>query len=220
MKIGMLGTGNLATTLGSAWVGAGHSIVLAGRSRNHARAAAHQIGPSASAVDASELADNADLVVVAISWSGLTEALELAGAADGKLAGKTVVDCTNPLDFATATMLPESGSAAEHVARIAVGAHVVKALHMFAGASWPFAGSNDAAPVVAVCGDDAAALSQAATLISDVGARPATVGGLDAARQLEEAAGFVMRVVGAGVNPRFAVPDVDPALIAPASAEK
>jgi hypothetical protein len=36
---------------------------------------------------------------------------------------------------------------------------------------------------------------------------------LTAARQAEEAAGFVMRVVAAGANPRFAVPDVDPALI-------
>jgi predicted dinucleotide-binding enzyme len=221
MKIGMLGTGNLATTLGSAWAQrGGHSIVLAGRNRDHAQAAAHQIGPSAAAVDVTELADNADIVVVAISWSGLTEALELAGAAIGKLAGKTVIDCTNPLDFSTATMLPESGSAAEHIARAATGAHVVKALHMFAGASWPFIGANDMSPVVAICGDDATALSQAATLISDLGARPAAVGGLDAARQLEEAAGFVMRVVGAGMNPRFAVPDVDPALFATKSAEK
>jgi hypothetical protein len=39
------------------------------------------------------------------------------------------------------------------------------------------------------------------------------VGGLSSARQLEEAAGFLMRVVAAGYNPRLAVPDVDPALL-------
>jgi predicted dinucleotide-binding enzyme len=85
---------------------------------------------------------------------------------------------------------------------------VVKALHLFAGASWPFAGERDAAPVVAVCGDDPGALNGVAALIGDLGGRTAVLGGLDAARQAEEAAGFVMRVVAAGANPRLAVPDV------------
>ncbi|MFV2178403.1 hypothetical protein ACFHW2_08625 [Actinomadura sp. LOL_016] len=44
------------------------------------------------------------------------------------------------------------------------------------------------------------------------------VAGLAGARQLEEAAGFVMRVVAAGHNPRLAVPDVDPALLRAADA--
>jgi predicted dinucleotide-binding enzyme len=68
-----------------------------------------------------------------------------------------------------------------------------------------------------MCGDDAGALAQAAALVTDLGARAVTVGGLEAARQVEEAAGFVMRVVAAGANPRFAVPDVDPALLSPSA---
>ena len=67
-----------------------------------------------------------------------------------------------------------------------------------------------AAPVVAICGDDSDALSRVATLIDDLGGRTAVLGGLDAARQTEEAAGFVMRVVAADANPRFAVPEMDP----------
>jgi hypothetical protein len=43
-------------------------------------------------------------------------------------------------------VLPETGSAAELVAHIATGAHVVKALHLFAGASWPFMGEPAASP--------------------------------------------------------------------------
>jgi 8-hydroxy-5-deazaflavin:NADPH oxidoreductase len=220
MKIGMLGTGNLATTLGTAWAAAGHSIVLTGRNADNARTAAHRIGEAASAVAPANLADAADVVVVAISWSGLAEALELIGAADGKLAGKTVIDCTNPLDFTTGRMLSDSGSAAERVASIADGANVVKALHMFAGASWPFRGSPESSPVVAICGDDSDALDRVAALISELGARAVVMGALDASRQAEEAAGFVMRIVASGTNPRFAVPDVDPALFAAAAGEK
>ena len=151
--------------------------------------------------------------MVAVAWDGLEEALSLVGASTGSLAGKTVLDCTNPVDYATGRLILASGSAAEVVAGAAAGAHVVKALHMFAGSSWPFTGERASAPVVAICGDNADALDHARSLISGLGGRTAVIGGLASARQAEEAAGFVMRVVAAGANPRFAVPDVDPALL-------
>lgn len=84
---------------------------------------------------------------------------------------------------------------------------------MFAGASWPFTGLQESTPVVAICGDHPTALDSAAALIGDLGGQTAVVGGLTRARQLEEAAGFVMSVVATGSNPRLAVPDVDPALL-------
>jgi predicted dinucleotide-binding enzyme len=220
VKIGLLGTGNLAVTLGKAWTNAGHSIVVTGRNPDHVNAAAGQIGPAAAPVEPADLADLADVVVVAIAWSGLENALTLVGGPNGTLSGKTVIDCTNPLDYATGRVLPESGSAAELAARVATGAHVVKALHLFAGASWPFTDEPNVSPVVAICGDDATTLSRAEALIGDLGGRVAVLGGLDAARQAEEAAGFVMRVVAAGANPRFAVPDVDPALLRAGAADQ
>ena len=213
MNIAILGTGNLAVTLGQAWASAGHTLLVTGRSASNAREAADRIGPAARAVDPTDFPGGADVVVVAIAWNGLEPALSLVGAAEGSLSGKTVIDCTNPVDYTTGDLVPESGSAAGLVARLAPGAHVVKALHLFAGASWPFTGPREAAPVVAVCGDTRAALDHAAALIGDLGAQTAVVGGLAAARQLEEAAGFVMKVVAAGSNPRLAVPDVDPALV-------
>ncbi|MGH3206571.1 MAG: NADPH-dependent F420 reductase, partial [Trebonia sp.] len=206
MKIGLLGTGNLAVTLGKAWAKAGHSIVVTGRDPGHAKSAADQIGAAAAPAGPADLARLADVVVVAIAWSGLEGALTLAGGPEGALSGMAVIDCTNPVDYATGRVLPESGSAAGLVARVAAGAHVVKALHLFAGASWPFTGAPGGSPVVAICGDDTSALSRAEALIADLGGRTAILGGLDAARQAEEAAGFVMRVVAAGANPRFAVP--------------
>jgi hypothetical protein len=211
MNIGILGTGNLAVTLGQAWSGAGHSVLLTGRTPQHAIEAAGRIGPAAHPVDPAEFAPGAELVVVAIAWDGLEVALSLVGATAGSLAGKTVIDATNPVDRATGDLRPASGSAAELVARAAPGAHVVKALHLFAGASWPYSGPAETSPVVAICGDEPDAIARAAALVRDLGARSAHVGGLAAARQLEEAAGFVMKVVASGHNPRLAVPDVDPA---------
>ncbi len=220
MKIGMLGTGNLAVTLGKAWADAGHQVLVTGRSTDRVNAAADQVGARATPIDPNQFAGQVEVVVVAIAWDGLEEALRLVGGADGALAGKTVIDCTNPVDYATGRLLPEAGSAAELVAGVASGAHVVKALHLFAGASWPFTGQVDDSPVVAICGDDADALDQAVSLVTELGARAAVLGGLAAARQAEEAAGFVMRVVAAGANPRLAVPDVDPALLGTAAADQ
>ncbi|MFI0901057.1 NADPH-dependent F420 reductase [Streptomyces sp. NPDC020983] len=216
MNVGILGTGNLAVTLGRAWAASGHSLVVTGRNPLHAGQAADQIGPSAEAVAPTDFAGRADAVVVAVSWEGLEVALHLVGGSDRTLAGKTVIDCTNPVDYATGELKPASGSAAELAARSAPGAHVVKALHLFAGASWPYTGLQETAPVVAICGSERSALDLATTLIGDLGGRTAVIGGLDSARQLEEAAGFVMRVVASGHNPRLAVPDVDPALVSAA----
>ena len=213
MNVGIVGTGNLAQTLGRAWAGAGHSLVVTGRDRQRAIGVADRIGRAAVAADPSDFGSRVDVVVVAVAWDGLEEALTLVGAGEGSLAGKTVIDCTNPVDYATGALKPASGSAAELVARAAAGAHVVKALHLFAGASWPYLGAQDEAPVVAICGDDPAALDRTTALIRDLGGRASVVGGLAGARQLEEAAGFVMRIVASGHNPRFAVPDVDPALL-------
>lgn len=213
MNVGIVGTGNLAETLGRAWASAGHLVLVTGRNRQHAVEAADRTGDAAGAVDPADFASRVDVVVVAVAWDGLEAALTLVGGGDGSLAGKTVIDCTNPIDYATGEVKPASGSAAELVARAAAGAHVVKALHLFAGASWPYLGAQDEAPVVAICGDEFSALDHATALIRDLGGRAGVVGGLTSARQLEEAAGFVMKIVASGHNPRFAVPKGDPALL-------
>lgn len=213
MDIGILGTGNLAVALGRAWAAAGHSLLLTGRDPEHVRHAAERVGHRARAVDPGGFAERVTVVVVAVAWDGLADALSLVGADEGALTGTTVIDCTNPIDYRTGAMVPATGSAADLVTRLAPGAHVLKGLHLFAGAMWPFTGPPESAPVVAVCGDQEAALDQVRSLVGDLGGRMVVIGGLDSARQIEEVAGFVTRVVAAGANPRLAVPDVDPALL-------
>jgi predicted dinucleotide-binding enzyme len=192
MRIGILGTGNLAANLAQAWAGAGHEILVAGRSLEKASAIGEAVAPG-------ELAGRGDVVVVAVAWAGIDEALALAGP----LAGATLIDATNAVDFTTGLLV---GFAAEHIAAI-TGANVVKALHLFSGASW-LAPPSDTPRTVAICGDDTHALETSSELIRDLGAVPVVVGGLAIARQLEGVAGVVMRIVAAGYNPVTAVPYV------------
>jgi predicted dinucleotide-binding enzyme len=210
MRIGILGTGTMATALGQAWARVGHDLAIAGRSPARATTVATQIGDRARAVPASELADASDVVVIAVAWEGVDEALALANTREGALAGKTLIDCTNAVDYTTGVLKPATGSAAQHIAAIATGAHVVKALHLFAGQSWLSRPDGLAPRTVAICGDDQGALDLTAGLVRDLGASSAVIGGLDHARQLEDVAGFVMRVVASGYNPTTAVPSVEP----------
>ncbi|MET8136994.1 NAD(P)-binding domain-containing protein [Streptomyces sp. NPDC005251] len=210
MRIGILGTGVMASALAEAWTRHGHHVLVGGRSQDRARAIAERLGDAVEAVGPMEVARASDAVVVAVAWEGLDHVLALAEAGEGSLAGKAVIDCTNAVEYTSGLLKPPTGSAVQHIAERAVGSHVVKALHLFAGMSW-LAPTPTGQPkrTVAMCGDDTASLGIAAELIRDLGGVPAVIGGLEHARQLEDVAGFVMRLVAAGHNPVTAVPAVD-----------
>jgi predicted dinucleotide-binding enzyme len=203
MRIGILGTGTLAVALGTGWVRAGHEVLVGGRSPDKAAAAAARMG-SAWAVTPSEAVTGRDAVLLAVSWQGLPDALRTAGAAGGALAGTPLIDPTNAVAHGVGELLvPDGRSAAEHVADWAPGARVVKAFHLFPADQW----GGDRAPVtVVLAGDHEDALRITADLVRDVGAQPAVLGPLSRARQLEEAAGFVIGLAFSGIDPASAVP--------------
>jgi predicted dinucleotide-binding enzyme len=205
MRVGILGTGTMAAALAEAWARRGHAVLVGGRSPDRARALADRVGLGTAARTPAQLARESDAVVVAVAWEGVGPVLTLAGAAEGSLAGKALVDCVNAVDYTTGLLLPPTGSAAEHIASLAPGAHVVKALHLFPGTTWLTA-PPPVAPTVALCGDDPTALATTSTLVQALGATPAVLGDLTHARQLESVAGFVMRLAATGHNPSTAVP--------------
>ncbi|WP_040794194.1 NADPH-dependent F420 reductase [Nocardia higoensis] len=206
MRITILGTGAMAAALGGRWAGAGHQVCIAGRSVDKAAALATRLGAGvrASGLSAAAVAD-ADAVLAAVTWDGVGEALEAVGAGTRTLAGTTLLDPTNALVHGTGeARLPVGVSAAERIAELAPGAHVVKAFHLFPAEHWTDPAAARA--TVAICGDQSDALERAGVLIRAAGAEPAVVGGLHRARQLEEAAGLVIRLFFAGFDPRGAVP--------------
>lgn len=203
LRIAIIGTGNLATTLGTAWARSGQRVAVFGRSPERSAAVAAEIG--GSAIGASEVAEY-DLVVLAIAPGGVADALSLVSAPEGALAGLPLIDTTNAVDWTSGMHLLESGSFAETVAAGAPGARVVKALQSYAGQMWLDA--PDPERTVALCGDDPAALEIAGRAIEALGGRSLVVGGLDAARQAEEATAFIARIAAAGGNPRLTVPDL------------
>lgn len=181
------------------------------------------------AVTPREAAEGGEVLLLAVLWEGMEDLLTLAGGLGGALAGKPLLDCTNAVEHAVGLLLPPApGSAAQRAAELAPGAHVVKAFHLFPAAQWDpaaraaavaerAAADSAAAPsappapaaTIPLCGDDDAALATAAQLVRDAGGVPAILpGGLARARQLEEAAGFVIGLAFSGADPAAAVPHV------------
>src|SRR4051812_26621121 len=98
MKIGVLGTGDVGRALGAGFVALGHEVKMGSRTARHEKALAwaEHMGQKASTGTFADAATFGELVVLATL--GSANASVLAAAGPERLAGKIVIDSTNPLD--------------------------------------------------------------------------------------------------------------------------
>lgn len=140
-------------------------------------------------------APTGDVVVLAVPYPAIPEVLAAHGE---NLAGKVVVDVTNPLDFTTFDSLtvPADSSAAQEIAAAVPGARVVKAFNTTFAATLAAGMVGDAVTTVLIAGDDARAKALLAEIVTDAGLRAVDAGALRRARELE-ALGFLQITLGA-----------------------
>jgi 8-hydroxy-5-deazaflavin:NADPH oxidoreductase len=176
IKIAIIGAGQVGRTLGAAW-SAAHDVTYGLRSPADPKYA--DLG-TAAATNAAAATD-ADAVVLCTPWHGTQQAVVDCG----NLAGKVVIDCTNPLtpDFA-GLELGQTTSGGEQVAAWAPGARVCKAMNQI-GAPMMDHPQVNGIPVMFVCGDDEAAKQTTIALVSELGFEVIDAGGLALARLLE-----------------------------------
>jgi hypothetical protein len=201
MKIGVIGAGYMAEALAMQWARAGHQVLICGRTQEKAAALARKIGHGARHGALQEAAKFGDVILVAVRHEGMLEALAASGAAAGAFAGKTIVDCSNPVEIQNFTLVTGGSiSMAEQIAAVAPGAKVVKAFNQCQSKVWEmtppvFDGRRLAVPC---CGDDAAAKELVAGLIRDLGCKPVDIGPLHRARHLEAMAAVVIGLLYGG----------------------
>ncbi|MET9295531.1 NAD(P)-binding domain-containing protein [Streptomyces sp. NPDC003077] len=211
MRIGILGTGDMAEALAGQWARAGHELFVGGRDEKKAAALAERLGTGARSGSLREAAAFGTAVLLAVPYPAMEEVLTAAGGPDGALAGRTLVDCTNPLDLTTGLLLAHGKpSAAAHAAEVAAGAHVVKAFNLSTPAVWSMTPPvfADGPLAVPLCGDDAGALETVRTLVRDLGCVPLDGGGLERAGAQEAALSFLAGFWFRGLEPRTALPPV------------
>lgn len=176
----------MGRAIGTRLVAGGDDVELIDHDPADARALAEELNAHGDgrATVAESGAISGEIVVLALPYGALEEALGQYGA---ELAGKTVVDVTNPIDLDTGDRLatPVESSAAEEIAGRVPDARVVKAFNTtFAGTL--VAGRVDGELLdVFIAGDDEAAKRDVVTLVKDGGMRPIDVGPLHRAQQLE-----------------------------------
>lgn len=136
-----------------------------------------------------------DVVVLAVPYPAVADVL---AAHREHLAGKVVVDITNPLDFETfdALTVPADSSAAAEIAAQLPDARVVKAFNTTFAGTLAAGAVGPVATTVLVAGDDDAAKAAVATVVEAGGLRAVDAGSLRRARELE-ALGFLQITLAA-----------------------
>jgi NADPH-dependent F420 reductase len=130
-----------------------------------------------------------DIVVLAVPYPAVASVLTERGES---LAGKIVVDITNPLNFETFDSLtvPADGSAAAEIAAALPESRVLKAFNTNFASTLASGAVGSLPTTVLIAGDDADAKSQLAGIVSVAGLEAVDAGSLRRARELE-AVGFL-----------------------------
>jgi len=167
MKIAVLGTGTVGTTLGAAFAAAGHEVTIGTRDPEATASRGGQTLPLATFADA---AAGAAVVVLAVGGQVAESVLAEAGDLDGKV----IVDVTNPLDFSQGfpptLTVKDTDSLAEVLQRAHPTARVVKTLNTVnAGLMVDPQGLNGGDHTIFLAGDDGAARDVVRGLLYDLG---------------------------------------------------
>jgi 8-hydroxy-5-deazaflavin:NADPH oxidoreductase len=179
-SISIIGSGNMARAIGARAVKGGNEVEVASRDATKAEALAETLGSSATAGKLGA-APVGDIVILAVPYASAVPVVAQYGNA---LAGKVIVDITNPFNAdASGLVTADGASITQEIAKVApASAPVVKAFntifgHVLAQEGW----TMDAL----FAGDDVEAKSSVSAFIETLGLRPLDVGGLGMAHWLE-----------------------------------
>jgi 8-hydroxy-5-deazaflavin:NADPH oxidoreductase len=199
MRIAVVGAGNVGQALGTGWRKAGHDVCYVLRATTGGNA--DKVTAAGFGIVPLNQAANADVVVLAVPWPAVQDALQ----AMGPLSGKIVIDATNPLTSSLDLVLGFQDSGGESVARLVPDARVVKAFNTTGAENMSEAHSFPAKPMMPAASDDAAAKAVVGKLAEELGFEAVDAGPLKASRMLEPLALFwIKQAYAQGYGREFA----------------
>ncbi len=188
MKIGIIGSGDVAKTLGGGFLTHGHEVTMGTRETSKLAEWAKQ-NPKARVGSFADAAKFGAVVVLAVKGTVASEALRGAGAAN--LSGKLVVDATNPIADAPPTngvlkfFTNFEESLMERLQREFGAARFVKCFNSVGAACMVNPSFPGGKPTMFIAGNDAAAKKTVAGLLTEFGWDTEDMGGAEAARAIE-----------------------------------
>ena len=193
-SISIIGTGNMARTIGTLAVAGGNTVEVIGRDQAKAADLADGLGGATTTGEFGAVPAG-DIVIVALPYADVVPVVAQYGEA---LAGKVIIDISNPFNSeADGLAIPDDTSIAQEVAKAApASASVVKAFNTIFGYVLAQGRPLD----VFIAGDDARAKARVAEFIESLELRPLDVGGLNMAHWLEGTGLVMMGLARHGVG--------------------
>jgi predicted dinucleotide-binding enzyme len=183
VKIGMIGSGNVGTALGTVWVAAGHEVMFSSRTLSDDKALAAKLGANARAGTPMQAAAFGEVLVFSVPYRALPE---LGKSLASEINGKIVIDTCNPFpgrDGEIATQAREKGAGLMS-AELLPGTRIVRAFNAIGAARMGSAHEQPGRVGMPIAGDDEEAIEIASRLIREIGYEPVLVGGLEMGRYL------------------------------------
>ncbi len=202
MNIAVIGMGSVGGTLGRRWAANGHAVVFGSRKPTDPKAVTEAAAMNCRVASIRDAVAGAEVVVLATPWQAVKDAL----AAAGNLTGKVLFDCTNPLtaDF-TQLEIGHTTSGGEEVAKLALGARVVKIFNTTGYSNMANPNLAGTPATMLFAGDDPAAKATAAKLAKELGFDPIDLGPLSNSRLLEPLALVWIKLAFGGLGFDFAL---------------
>jgi predicted dinucleotide-binding enzyme len=186
--VAIIGTGNIGSRLAADFAAGGQDFLLAGRDADVSRKIAASLDGHAEVVSVDEAVERADVLVIAVWLDDFKQLIALYG---GRLAGKVIVDPTNPVGPDGAggyhKVIGEQESSGQILAGLLpTGARLVKAFGTLSAPTLSAAARQEPErAVLFYAADDDAAGDLVAGLVQAAGFDPVLVGGLDQSIRIE-----------------------------------
>jgi 8-hydroxy-5-deazaflavin:NADPH oxidoreductase len=186
VKIGIIGSGNIGSTLGELWIKADHEVFFSSRHPDQLQDLVKRLGPKAHAGTPREAVNFGDVVLISVPYAALPEiGKDLAK----ELPGKIVLDTCNPVPNRDGKMAEQARAKGTGIAspEYLPGTRLVRAFNTLnyqrlrSAAGRP--GERLAIPIA---GNDKQAIEVASRLVEDAGFEPVLVGPLTSAQRFDQ----------------------------------
>jgi predicted dinucleotide-binding enzyme len=189
-KVGIIGSGGVAKTLAEGFLKHGYNVMVGTRDTSKLEAWQTQTGGKIKLGSFADAAKFGQVIVLAVKGKHAKEAVKMAGTR--RLAGKTVLDATNPIDDtppingALRFFTKANQSLMEILQKTAPKANFVKAFNSVGAAFMVNPEFPDGKPTMFICGNDAGAKEQARAILDLFGWDTEDVGAAESAGAVEQ----------------------------------
>ncbi|HEX2931640.1 MAG TPA: NADPH-dependent F420 reductase [Candidatus Binatia bacterium] len=186
IKIGIIGSGNIGSTVGTLWVKAGHQVLFSSRHPENLKQLVDGLGPRARAGTVSEALTFGDVIFIGVPYGAYPQ---LAKDYGKEFSGKIVLDAGNAVlarDGEIGKDAREKGVALTS-ARLLAGARIVRAFNIMNFRKVAsYSNRPEGRIAMPIAGDDQEALKVASGLVRDAGFDPVVVGSLQRSKLFEQ----------------------------------